>query len=207
MAAFARPSRWRRLVAQPLPVRTVCAWALTLGAIAVVAWMIVRVLPVLTVREALLASQRAVIAAGPRDDSFFREGWSDPVKTYNVTARVARGERSVVDIPLPRSADYHITVRLDPFPPPTGGVDDLPSVRVFFNGVFLRAIRLTWNPERVGSYDFIVRKALVSQGLHRLVFVGDHGSGEEAAADGRRPGRSFNLWYVLVEPTPGVIDR
>jgi 4-amino-4-deoxy-L-arabinose transferase-like glycosyltransferase len=200
--AFARPSRWRRLVARTPPLRTVCAWALTLGGIAVVAWMILRVFPVLTVREALLANREAVIAAGPRDESFFREGWSGRVKTYNVTARVARGERSVVDIPLPRSADYNIKVRLDPFPPPSDGVDDLPSVRIFFNGDLLRRVTLTWNPEKVGSYDLVLRKALVRPGLNRLMFVGDRGSATEAAADGRQPNRSFRLWYVLVQPTP-----
>jgi hypothetical protein len=202
VAAFARPSRWKRLVARTPRLWSVVAWALTLGGIAVVVWMIVRVLPVLTVRESLLANRRTVIAAGPRDGSFFREGWSDKVKTHTVTARVARGERSVVDIPLPRSADYNITVRLDPFPPPVDGAGDLPSVRILFNGVLLRTVTLTWNPERVGSYDLVLRRAMVRPGLNRLVFVGDHGSAADAAAGQRRPNRSFRLWYVLVVPTP-----
>ncbi len=119
-----------------------------------------------------------------------------------MTARISRGERSVVDIPLPRPADYTITVRLDPFPPPSAGAEGLPSVRVLFNGVLLRTVTLTWNPEKVGAYELVVKQALVRPGINRLVFVGDHGSSEDAAADQRRPKRNFRLWYVLVQPTP-----
>jgi len=201
VVAFSRPSRWKRLAIPTPSLGTVCAWASTLGGIAVVAWMILRVLPVLTFRETLLANRRAVIAASPRDGSFFRAGWSGKVKTGNVTARIARGERSVVDIPLPRSADYNITVRLDPFPPPSNGADELSSVRILFNGVLLRTVTLTWDPERVGSYDLVLRQALVKPGLNRLVFVGGHAP-SAAAAERGRPNRSFRLWYVLVVPAP-----
>ena len=152
VVALAGPSRWKRLVPRTPSLATVCGWTLFLGGIAVVGWTILRVLPVLTFREVLLAGRGAVIEAGPRDGSFFREGWSDRVGTQNVTARVAQGERSIVDIPLPRSADYVVTVRLDPFPPPSDGTN-LPSVFIFFNRVLLRKVALTWNPERVGSYD------------------------------------------------------
>jgi len=202
VAAFARPSRWKRLVAQAPPTRTICAWALTLAGIAAAAWMIVRVFPVLAVREALLANRTAVIAAGPRDASFFVEGWSGRVTTYNVTARVARSEPSIVDVPLPRRGDYEVTLRLDPFPPPSGDTEDLPSVRILLNGVLLRTIRLTWNPERVGSYDVVLKKALVRPGLNRIMFVGEAGAAADATADVRRSPRSYKLWYVLVRPAP-----
>ena len=201
VVAFSRPSRWRRLTIRTPSLGTVCAWALTLGGVAVVAWMILRGLPVLAFRETLLANRRAVIAAGPRDGAFFREGWSDRVTTVNVTARVARGERSAIDIPLPRSADYVITVRLDPFPPPSDGAGDLPSVRVLFNGALLRTISLTWDPERVGSYDLVLRQPLVKPGLNRLVFAGDHAP-SAAIAEQRQPSPGFRLWYVLVVPSP-----
>ena len=59
---------------ETLPLATVCGWTLFLGSIALIALTMVRVLPVLTVREALLAGRGAVIAAGPRDGSFFPEG-------------------------------------------------------------------------------------------------------------------------------------
>ena len=202
VVAFARPSRWKRPVVRTPPRRTVCAWALALGGIAAVAWIFLRVLPVLTFREALLANRVAVIAAGPGDGSFFTEGWSGKVETGNVTARIARGERSIVDIPLPRSADYNVTVRLDPFPPPSDGAGDLPSVRILFNGVLLGTVTLTWNPERVGSYDLVLRQALVKPSHNRLMFVGDRGSAAGATAGGGPPDRRFKLWYVLVRPTP-----
>ena len=201
-AAFASPSRWRRPALRMPSPGTVCALALTLAGIAVASWMILRVLPVLVFRETLLADQRAVIAAGPRDRSFFREGWSGAVTTHNVTARIARGERSVIDIPLPRSADYTITVRLDPFPPPSAGAEDLSTVRVLFNGVLLRTVTLAWNPEKVGAYELVLKQALVRPGLNRLVFVGGRGPEGDPEAARRRPDRSFRLWYVLVQPTP-----
>ena len=202
LAAFARPSRWRRPALRMPSPGTVCALALTLAGIAVVSWLILSVLPVLVFRETLLANQRAVIAAGPRDGPFFREGWSGKVKTGNVTARIARGERSVVDIPLPRSADYRVTVRLDPFPPPSDGGGDLPSVRILFNGVLLRTVNLTWNPEKVGSYDLVLRQALVRPGRNRLMLISDRASAAGATAGGGPPNRSFRLWYVLVQQTP-----
>ena len=195
--ALSRPSRWRRLVVRTPTRGTACAWALALGGIAAVVWITLRMLPVLTFREALLANRVAVIAAGPRDGPFFLEGWSGKVKTGNVTVRIARGERSVVDIPLPRPADYNATVRLDPFPPPSDGAGDLPSVRILFNGVLLRTVTLAWNPEKVGSYDLVLRQALVRPDRNRLMFVCDRGP---SAAGGGRPDRSFKLWYVLVRP-------
>jgi hypothetical protein len=201
-AAFASPSRWRRPALRMPSSRTVCALALTLAGVAVASWVILRVLPVLVFRETLLADQRAAIAAGPRDRSFFREGWSGAVTTHNVTARIARGERSVVDIPLPRSADYTITVRLDPFPPPSAGAEDLPTVRVLLNGVLLRTVTLTWNPGKVGSYDLWLKQALVRPGPNRLMLVGDRGSAGGVTAGEGSSNRSFKLWYVLVRPTP-----
>jgi len=202
VVAFARPSRWKRPVVRTPSRGTVWAWALALGGIAAVAWIFLRVLPVLTFREALLANRVAVIAAGPGDRSFFREGWSGKVTTGNVTARIARGERSVVDIPLSRSADYHVRIRLDPFPPPSDGAVDLPSVRILFNGVLLRTVTLTWNPEKVGSYDLVLRQALVRPGRNRLMFVGDRSPAAGATAGAGPPDRSFKLWYVLVRAAP-----
>ena len=200
VAAFARPACWKRLAATRPSPRTVGAWALVLGGIAVVAWTMLRVFPVLIFREALLADRAAVIVAGPRDEPFFREGWSDRVRTGNVTTRAAQGELSVVEVPLPRAADYDLTVRLDPFPPPSGDEDDLPAVRIFFNDVLVSTVNLTWNPERVGSYDLEVRRALVEPGRNRLVFMVAHGSAPGATANAGGAARGFRLWYVLVRP-------
>ena len=96
-------------------------------------------------------------------------------------------------MPLPRSADYDVTVRLDPFPPPSDNANDLPTVRIFFNGVLLRKVDLTWNPEKVGSYDLVLRRAVVKRGRNRLVFMGDDGSAADATSDRGRPTRSFKL--------------
>jgi len=200
VVGLARPSRWKHLAAHPPSPRAIAAWALTLSGIAVVAWTVLRVLPVLIFREALLEDRPGVIVAGPRDEPFFREGWSDRVRTGNVTSRIAEGEFSVVDVPLPRAADYDVTVRLDPFPPPSGDASDRPAVRVFFNDVLLRTVDLTWNPEEVGSYDLAVPRALVKRGRNRLVFMAAPGAATGAAADTGPATSGFRLWYVLVRP-------
>jgi hypothetical protein len=193
VALFARPGWWKELVVRRRSWGTVCAWALsTLGGVALIAWLILRALPVLVVREALVANRAAVIEAGPRDGLFFREGWSHWVKTYNVTARAAQGERSIVDVLLPRPADYAITVRLDPYPPPGDGAVDLPTVRIFCNNVFLGKAALTWNPERVGSYDLSVKQAVARRGLNHFTFVTERNESV--------PTRSFRLWYLLIRP-------
>jgi hypothetical protein len=195
-----RPSRWKNLDPRPLPLATVCGWTLFLGSIALIAWTILRVLPVLTVREALLAGRGAVIEVGPRDESFFREGWSDRVRAVNVRSRVAQGLRSIVEIPLPTSTDYTVTVRLDPFPPPSDTAN-LPSVRVFFNSVLVRTVALTWDPGRFGSYDVVLAQALIRPGLNRLMFAADGNPSGPMTEDPGQPAGRFHLWYVLIRPT------
>ena len=148
-----------------------------------------RVLPVMKVREALAANGAVTIEAGPRDGAFFREGWSERVTVGNVTARVARGSASTVSLPIPRPADFKVTVRLDPVPPPSSADTALPTIRILVNQTLVHTASLTWDPERVGSYEFTVRRELVKPGTNELSFISD---GAEAG---------FKLWYVLLQPT------
>jgi len=110
-----------------------------------------------------------------------------------------------VEIPLPRVADYSMTVRLDPFPRPFEGTAHMPTVRVFLNRAFLCDLPLRWNPERVGSYDITLPRAAVKDGRNRLVLMLAPGPGANSP-DGGPPqpglsdGAAFRLWYVRVRP-------
>jgi len=199
------PSGFRALRTAEWKSRLV-PWSLTAGGVALGLWIVVRALPVLTVRESLLAGEAVTIMAGPRDGWFFTKGWSRPVTEGNVTARVAQGPFSIVRLHLPRKEDYGATLRLDPFPrplePPGAG---LPAVRVFVNGSMVARFDLRWNPERVGSYEVRLPAHAVNAGSNRLELLVE-GAGAGAAPPGVpavRPsggGGRFRLWYVRIRP-------
>ena len=186
--ALAQPSRWTRSAVRWPARATLLHWTLLFAAIVGVVVLVMRVLPVMKVREALITNGAATIEAGPRDGAFFREGWSGRVTTGNVTARVASGSSSTVDLPIPRPADFKVTVRLDPVPPPSSEDGARPTVRIFFNRTLVHTVSLSWDPERVGSYDFMLRRELVAPGVNQLVFTSE------------APEAGFKLWYVLVQP-------
>lgn len=187
------------------PWRVVVPWLTVFGVLAAGIWMMTRSLPILTARESLRSPEAVTIAAGQRDGAFFAEGWYPPVTAGSVTARVSEGRVSIVEIPLPRVADYSMTVRLDPFPRPFEGTAHMPTVRVFLNRAFLCDLPLRWNPERVGSYDIILPRAAVKDGRNRLVLMLAPGPGANSP-DGGPPqpglsdGAAFRLWYVRVRP-------
>lgn len=187
------------------PWRVVAGWLGAFGVLAAGVWMMTRGLPILTTRESLRFHEEVTITAGQRDGAFFAEGWYPPVTTGSVTARVSEGRVSIVEIPLPRVADYSMTVRLDPFPRPFEGTAHMPTVRVFLNRSFLCDLPLRWNPERVGSYDITLPRAAVKDGPDRLVLTLVPGPGTDSP-DGRPPqpglsdGAAFKLWYVRVRP-------
>jgi hypothetical protein len=91
-------------------------------------------------------------------------------------------------------------VRIDPFPPPVDG-DVLPTVFIFANGTFIRKAPLTWDLEKVGSYDFVLPASVIRRGGTRLVFVTDSSLDPAGRGEPTRVGRRFKLWYVLVKPS------
>jgi hypothetical protein len=198
VAGLLRPSRWRVPPTDPQRRRMVAGWLLAMAGVAVVAWTVMRVLPVLSFQERLAANQSAVIVAGSRDRAFFGEGWAARVETPTVTTRAASGPMAAIDLPLPRAADYRVTVRMDPAPPPAG--DEPPRVvHVLFNGTLVRTVSLAWDPARVGRYDLVIRRDLVKARGNRLTFLtGQAWTG--AAPDGDGGTGRFRLWYVLVGP-------
>ena len=186
---WAAPSNVRALFVQPRRRLTrVAFWTVLAGGIVVSGWLVLRVLPVLAVRESLAAHDEVTIMAGGRDFSFFGEGWSAPLTGGSVTSRVATGASAVMWLPLPRAGDYDLTVRLDPFPRPLGEAIDRPStLRMFVNGRFVSNLDLRWNPARVGAYEIHLPRSFVTPGQNRLTFVADKGA-------------AFDLWYVRVRP-------
>jgi hypothetical protein len=202
------PSRHRvgRTEPEGAGLRIVLFWTVVLASIAGAAWTIRRVLPVLTVREAVAAREATSITAGDRDASFFGEGWSAPFAAGNVTARVSQGPYSIIWIPLRRAEDCDLSVRVDPFPRPLRDrIVRLPTLRVFVNGTFVRTLELGWNSERVGAYDIRLPQSALRAGFNRLAFMVDSSSpsyqlGGRPPVAGIGEGGTFRLWYVRIRP-------
>jgi hypothetical protein len=154
-------------------------------------------LPWFVAREAMVNGESVSIETGARDAVFYRTGWSPP-HTDGITVRVTRGERASVFFPLPEKRAYEIVLRLDPV---AAGLQD--RVAVLFNRNLAGRLRLTWNPERVGSYALQLPEHMVRAGSNELTLVPE--SIVTAAAAGRRfawldPAEKIGvrLWYVRV---------
>jgi hypothetical protein len=103
-------------------------------------------MPWYVIREAIADGESTSIETGDRDRVFYRRGWS-PSHVENITVRVSRDERAVVRLPLPERRAYDLVLRLDPVTPTAPE-----TVDVLFNRHLVGRFRLSWNPERVGSY-------------------------------------------------------
>ena len=159
-------------------------------------------LPMLVVREALAAGEAATIAAGERDRLFFAGAWSPPEPAGNTTVRVALDERVAIRVPLPRRADYWLTVRMDPAE--TADLNQQPRVTAFLNGGTIAQIRMRRDPARMGLYRIAVPKELVGRRISRLDLVASHTvpAGEAGPRFASLPASdrvAFRLWYVRIE--------
>ena len=156
-------------------------------------------LPWYVAREAIAHGESTSIEVGARDRVFYRAGWSVP-HLENIRVRVSRSERPVIRLPLPERRAYDIVLRLDPVTPTSPeGVD------VLFNRHLVGRLRLSWNPERVGSYRLRVREDIVTAGSNELIVIPS--SVVPASAAGPRfawldPNERIGvrLWYVRVLP-------
>jgi hypothetical protein len=156
-------------------------------------------LPWFVAREAIAKGDSTSLETGARDRVFYRDGWSPPHRD-GVTVRVSRAERASVRVPLPEQRDYDIVLRIDPVVPGTQE-----RVDVLFNRYYVGALRLTWNPERVGSYRIPVRASMVRVGSNEVTIIPDELV--EASAGGPRFGWldpaervGVRLWYIRVLP-------
>jgi hypothetical protein len=156
--------------------------------------------PWFVIREAIASGDAASVETGYRDLMFYRGGWTAPHRE-GIWVRVSRGERSTVRIPLAAGRSYDIVLRIDPVDP---AAQD--RVSVLFNGHFVSAPRLAYDPKRVGSYPLRVQPHMV-RSSNELVIIPS--SLVAAGAAGRRfawidPDEQIGvrLWYVRVIPLP-----
>jgi hypothetical protein len=157
-------------------------------------------LPWFVTREAIADGASTSVNTGERDLVFYRSGWS-PAHKENIIVRVSRGERSVVRIPLPEKRQYDIVLRIDPVDPAR-----TEPVSVLFNRHLVGVLRLSWNPERVGSYRVRVSPEMVKADNELTIIPG---AVVEAGSAGPRfawldPADRIGvrLWYVRVLPMP-----
>ena len=156
-------------------------------------------LPWYVTEEAIAHGESTSIETGERDRVFYRSGWSAP-HLESITVRVSRSERAVVRLPLPERRAYDIVLRLDPVTPTSPDLID-----VLFNRHLIARLRLSWNPERVGSYRLQVREDIVNAGSNELIIIPS--SATPAGSAGPRfawldPAARIGvrLWYVRVLP-------
>jgi 4-amino-4-deoxy-L-arabinose transferase-like glycosyltransferase len=173
---------------RPRPTgRWLAKWTSILAVAGAGIWIVMRGLPPLVVRESLAAGEDVSIMSGDRDGAFYVAGWSSPVREGNVTSRAAAAPETVVRVPLPRAADYDVTLRLDPFPRPAAGVLWSPTtIEVRVNGRPAATLALQWNPDRVGSYEVTLARDAVHEGANELTLIG----------------ANYRVWYVRVRPRP-----
>jgi hypothetical protein len=189
---------------QGLPRRTIVVrLAVRAGAVVAVALLgavTYFALPWFVIREAIANGGSTSVETGARDLLFYRSGWS-ATHTEGITVRVSRGERSTVRIPLPAARDYDIVLRIDPVDP-----ESQERVSVLFNRHFVGALRLSWNPERVGSYRVRVLPHMV-RSTNELTII----PGSLVAAGSAGPRFAWldpddrigvRLWYVRVVSVP-----
>ncbi|HUE77373.1 MAG TPA: glycosyltransferase family 39 protein, partial [Longimicrobiales bacterium] len=158
-------------------------------------------LPWFVTREAIAHGDSTSVETGSRDLVFYRSGWSPP-RPGNITVRVSVGERSVVRLPLPAKIEYDLVLRLDPVDPAAQE-----QVTVLFNRRLVGTLRLSSDPERMGSYRVRLREDLVKVGSneltiipHTLVEAGSAGPQFAWLDAAERIG--VRLWYVRVLPSP-----
>jgi hypothetical protein len=185
----------RRTTVVPLAVRACVVTAV--ASVGVIAYF---VLPWFVTREAIADGASTSVNTGERDLVFYRSGWSPP-HNEGIIVRISRGDRSVVRIPLPEKRHYDIVLRIDPVDPARPE-----PVSVLFNRHLVGVLRLSWNPERVGSYRVRVADHMVRSDNELTIIPG-----AVVAAGSAGPRFAWldpadrigvRLWYVRVLPMP-----
>lgn len=145
----------------PLARRT--AAVVAVAAIATAAYLL---LPWFSAKEAIAKGEAVTIEAGARGRVFYREGWSPAHVEGLANVRVSRAARTSVHIPLPEKRPYVIVLRLDPV-----AADRQDRVAVLFNGQLAGTIRLSWDPQRVGSHRIALPVDWVKAGDNVITLV------------------------------------
>jgi hypothetical protein len=173
--------------------------AVAIAAVVLFGMAAYRQLPYFVVREAVYGGTPVSVVAGERDNVFFASGWSEAHQEGNVSVRISTSDRADMWIPLPTVRGYELAIRLDPVSPAAQH-----SVVVLLNGRMLGRERLTWDPQRVGSYRFGVGSDHVRPGANRLTLVAEPAVPASIARE-RHPWldgsgvAGIRLWYVRVQ--------
>jgi 4-amino-4-deoxy-L-arabinose transferase-like glycosyltransferase len=156
-------------------------------------------LPWYVTREAIARGESTSIETGARDRVFYRRGWSPP-HFESITVRVSRNERAVVRLPLPAKRAYDIVLRIDPV-----AATAPEFVDVLFNRTLVGRLRLSVNPDRIGSYRVRAREEIVNAGSNELILVPSSlvpasSAGPKFAWLDPTDRIGVRLWYVRVLP-------
>jgi PA14 domain-containing protein/dolichyl-phosphate-mannose-protein mannosyltransferase len=205
MVRLGTPAGLRRLASARPVLRSAIAWSLAVAILAAMAWLAVRVLPVMVVREAIRLNEPVTITSGDRDGWFFDCAWSRPFAEGTVTARISREPHSSVWLPLARVDDYALTIRIDPFPRPLeGATTTKTTLHVFMNEQAVARFEMAFNPERVGAYEVRLPRTVVKTGLNRLTFAPETVQSAPRLSEPARTtpagheSANVRLWYVQV---------
>ena len=204
MVRLATPAGLHRIASAKPVLRSVIAWSLAVAVLAAMAWLAVRVLPVMVVREAIRLNEQVTITSGDRDGWFFDRAWSRPFTEGTVTARISREAHSSVWLPFARVDDYELTIRIDPFPRPLEGATTAKTtLHVLMNDQAVARFDMGFNPERIGAYEVRLPRTVVKTGLNRLTFAPETLPSaprlkEPARTAAGHESANVRLWYVQV---------
>ena len=115
--------------------------------------------------EAIAHGESTSVETGERDRVFYRSGWSAP-HFESITVRVSRALGPSSACPCPSGVPTTLVLRLDPVTPTSPE-----NVDVLFNRHLVGRLRLTWNPDRVGSYRLRMREDIVNAGSNELIII------------------------------------
>ena len=198
--AVAAMHAWWTLLS-PVALRSLPRYRWRIVAVAAVAALSVvtyTVLPWYVAREGIARGEAVNIETGTRDDVFYRRGWSALRQDGAVTSRVSRQPQTALHFPLPAVKPYEIVLRFDPVAP-----DIQQRVTVLFNRQLLGTLKLSWNPDRIGSYRLSLPVAWIRAGDNEITLVPD--TLVAAAAGGPRyawldPAEKLGVrvWYLRV---------
>lgn len=138
------------------------------AALAIIGVLTYAALPWYVAREAIARGEAVNIESGTRDAVFYRSGWSALRQDGAVTSRVSLQPQTSLHFPLPAVKPYDIVLRFDPVAP-----EVQQRVTVLFNRQLLGTLKLSWNPERVGSYRLSLPVAWTRAGDNEITLVPD----------------------------------
>ena len=163
---------------------------------------LLNVLPMLQNIDELWRGRTTSIVAGPYDTLYFGDGWQPRQQLGNQVVRFVEGGLGTLRVPLLGGRAYRVLLRLDPNPDSS---EAAAIVGVSLNRERLLPLRLTYDPERIGSYELLIPAGWTRTGLNRLDLLAVAVRSPRVAPGGTEPSAAksaFMIWYVRFEPLP-----